>query len=112
MKAQEEIPEAIRITMETFVQLLRTDRRRKEELEREIEALRLRERIIGATGDARWISDRFIWPRREELRGVEARLAIVEEKLARLREAWLRPSPTTAWAWVPTDSPSILALVA
>lgn len=112
MKAREDVPEAVRITMETFAELLRSDQRRREELQREIEALRLRERIIGATENARWISDRFIWPRLEELRGVEARLAIIEEKLARLREEWLRPRAAAPWAWVPTDSPSVLALVA
>lgn len=106
------IPDAVRITMETFERLIRLDERRQRELLAEISALELRARVIGASGDAGWIGERFIQPRVAELRAVETRLAMIREKLHGLQEEWSKPQASPEPAWVESGSTSIVALAA
>lgn len=91
------IPEAVRNTVRTFETLIQADQKRRRELDAEISALTLRQRVIAATQDASWITRCFIEPRVAELRAIEARLTLVGEKLAQLRAQWAAtPAPASA----------------
>lgn len=92
MNANEDIPEAIRVTMHTYERVIRSEEQRRRDLLGEISALQLRQRVIGATQDATWIADRFLAPRTAELNVVERRIHLVREKLLSLRRRWL-PDP-------------------
>jgi len=81
-------------------------------LEAELAALRLRERVLGATQDVRWLAERFIEPRLSEMRAVESRLAILREKLREVRNRWVDRPQAPRVMWVDTGSPVELALTA
>lgn len=127
------MPEAVRNTIRTFESLIASDQKRRQELEAEISALSLRQRVIAATQDASWITRCFIEPRVSELRAIEARLTLVGEKLAQLRATWVQatapaaspvPAPISATAsapastrapaprWFETGSPAVICLAA
>lgn len=118
MSAYAPIPEAVATTIATFEKLIRDDEDRLRMLEAELATLRLRERVIGAMQDVRWLAERFIEPRLAEMRALESRQAILREKLREVRNRWVdRPAaPAEAQApmvvWVDTGSPAELALTA
>lgn len=112
MNTRSGFPEAVCVTIETFEKLISMDERRRKELLAEIAALRVRERVIGATQDAGWVTARFIEPRMAELRAVDGRIALIQEKLAKLVEQWSKPRPRQNHVWVETGEPSMLALMA
>ncbi|MCC6234447.1 MAG: hypothetical protein IT580_17525 [Verrucomicrobiales bacterium] len=110
------IPDAVRTTLQTFETLIHADDKRRRELEAEIAALTLRERVIGATQDASWITRCFIEPRVAELRAIEARINLISTKLERLREEWSRPQPASlslpATRWFDSGTPAVICLAA
>lgn len=113
MNAVNPIPDAVRITMETFEKLIHSDERRRDELLDEIAALQLRERVIGATQDAQWIRERFIEPRLSELRAVEGRLQMIRQKLTQVQERWAQSERAALVpVWLEGGSSGILALTA
>lgn len=118
MNVADGIPQAACVTIETFETLIRMDEERRKALLAEIAALRLRERVIGASEDASWVTTRFIEPRMAELRAVDARISVVREKfaslLASLEQAKRAAKPVQAPAhvWMESHDPSMLVLAA
>ncbi len=112
------MPEAVQRTLQTFEMLIQADEKRRRELEAEISALTQRQRVIGATQDASWITRSFIEPRVSELRLIVSRITLVAEKVSRLRDEWQRPVANVAPAsadqnrWFDTGSPAVICLAA
>lgn len=121
---------AARVTVETLEKLIGMDEQRRKELLAEIAALRLRERVIGASEDSSWVAMRFIEPRLAELRAVDARIALVRQKLTEFMASLAKPAPAPvaapasapvaapaprpapAHVWVETHQPGMIALAA
>jgi hypothetical protein len=122
MNAQDGIPQGACVTIETFEKLIRMDEERRKALLAEIAALRLRERVIGASEDASWVTARFIEPRLAELRAVDARIALIREKLTHLLASLAqakratppapKPAPAPCHVWMESHDPSMLVLAA
>lgn len=118
MKPNAKLAQTVVNALSAFEKLLRDGQRRRGVLLAELSLLRAKQRIIGATGDARWLVTQYIEPREAELSALEAQLHLFQEKIAEVRQQCLEVSlaPTVVQVpsivWMDTGSPHILALTA
>ncbi|MBL9127965.1 MAG: hypothetical protein JNL97_09980 [Verrucomicrobiales bacterium] len=118
MKPNAKIAQTVVNALAAFEQMLRDGQRRRGVLLAELSLLRAKQRVIGATGDARWLVTQYIEPRQSELTALEAQLRVFQEKIADVRrqcvEASLEPTilKLPPIVWMETGSPHILALTA